>query len=55
MLAQWTGGEGEVVEVNRKLDAIATLIQFHKELKQPGCGGPGTGPHGNVTVHFESD
>jgi hypothetical protein len=55
MLAQWGEGEGEIVEVNRKLDAIATLIQFSKETKQPICGGSGSGGLSNVTVHFESD
>lgn len=53
--APWTGGEGELLELRRKLDALAQLIQHHKTLKQPTCGGRGNGPGSNVTVHFESD
>jgi hypothetical protein len=53
--AAWAGGEGEVVEVRRKIDALAQLIQHHKDMKQPTCGGRGNGPASNVTVHFESD
>jgi hypothetical protein len=53
--APWTGGEGELTELRRKLDALALLIQHHKTLKQPTCGGRGSGPSSNVTVRFESD
>lgn len=53
--APWTGGEGELTELRQKLDALAQLIQHHKTLKQPTCGGRGSGPASNVTVHFESD
>lgn len=54
-VAEWPGGEGEVLELKQRLDALAELIQFHKNFKQPTCGGRGNGPHSNVTVHFESD
>lgn len=53
--APWTGGEGELTELRQKLDALAQLVQHHKTLKQPTCGGRDGGPHSNVTVHFESD
>lgn len=55
LTAGWGEGEGEIVEINRKLDAIAQLIQFSKDTKQPTCGGRGSGPGSNVTVMFESD
>jgi hypothetical protein len=54
-VAPWAAGEGEITEVRRKLDALAALVQHHKDLKQPTCGGRGGGAGGNVTVHFESD
>jgi hypothetical protein len=53
--AAWAGGQGEVMEVRRKLDALAQLLQHHKDMKQPTCGPRGSGPGSNVTVHFESD
>ena len=51
-IAPWTSGEGEITEVNKKLDALAQLVQFHKELKQPTCKGPAPIGEG-VTVTFE--
>lgn len=53
--APWAGGEGEFNELRQRLDALALLIQHHKTLKQPTCGGIGITPPGNVTVMFESD
>lgn len=53
--APWAGGEGEFTELRQRLDALAQLMQHHKTLKQPTCGGRGSGPASNVTVHFESD
>lgn len=55
LTAAWAGGEGEFAELRQRLDALAQLIQHHKTLKQPTCGGRGNGPGSNVTVHFESD
>jgi hypothetical protein len=54
-VAPWAGGEGEFAELRQRMDALAQLVQHHKDLKQPTCGGSGTGPSSNVTVHFESD
>lgn len=54
-LAPWSGGEGEFTELRQRLDALAVLLQHHKDLKQPTCGPRGNGPASNVTVHFESD
>lgn len=54
-VAPWAAGEGEFTELRRRLDALAQLLQHHKDLKQPTCGGRGNGPGSNVTVHFESD
>ena len=54
-VAPWAGGEGELLELRQKLDALAALVQHHKDLKQPTCGGRGGGAGGNVTVQFESD
>lgn len=53
--APWAGGEGELLEISRKINALAELIQHHKDLKQPTCGGRNAGPGSNVTLHFESD
>lgn len=54
-VAPWEGGEGEFAELRQRLDALARLIQLHKETKQPTCGGRTNGPAGDVTVRFESD
>jgi hypothetical protein len=53
---EWEGGDGELVEVNRKLDALAELFQVHKELRQPVCRGAlvvGQRRGRPVTVTFE--
>jgi hypothetical protein len=55
LVAEWPGGEGAIVEVLQRIDAIAQVLQFQKDTKQPTCGGRGNGPGSNVTVHFESD
>jgi hypothetical protein len=35
--ASWQGGIGEVAELGAKIDALAELLQHHKELRQPVC------------------
>jgi hypothetical protein len=35
--ASWQGGIGEVAELGAKVDALAELLQHHKELRQPIC------------------
>jgi hypothetical protein len=55
---EWEGGSGEIVEVNRKLDALAELFQVHKELRQPVCRGAlavGQRRGRPVTVTFEEE
>ena len=49
--ATWGGGVGRLVEVSRKLDAIAELIQIHKDMRQPVCATKASGEE--VTVIFE--
>jgi hypothetical protein len=49
---EWSGGSGKQNEINAKLNAIAELLQIHKDLRQPICRG--TPPIGaGVTVTFE--
>ena len=56
-VVSWPAGIGEVAELSNKLDAIAELIQIHKEMRQPICAGA----HGPavagvpVTVTFEQE
>jgi len=53
-IAQWLGGNGEFAEINSKLDALAELLQYSKELKQPICRSSPVRPVGEpVTVTFE--
>jgi len=52
--AQWPSGSGEIAELRAKLDALAKLIRFHKEWKQPICPPERSMPQGQpVTVTFE--
>lgn len=52
--ASWPGGSGELAQLGAKIDALAELLQFHKELKQPICrGNPPAGQP--VTVTFEEE
>jgi hypothetical protein len=50
--AGWPGGFGQLALLSKKIDALAQLIQHHKELRQPTCK---RGPVGGqpVTVLFE--
>ena len=50
LVAQWPGGVGEVLEVRRMVEALALLIQYHKELRQPVCKLKPIGE--SVTVNF---
>lgn len=52
LTSYWNGGQGELNEVKAKIDALAVLINLHKELKQPVCRGPAPTGQG-VTVTFE--
>jgi hypothetical protein len=52
--ASWPGGSGEISQLGAKLDALAELLQHHKELKQPICRS--ARPTGQpVTVTFEEE
>lgn len=52
--ATWNAGTGEMAELRQRVDAIANLLQFHKELRQPVCRGlPPVGQP--VTVTFEQE
>ena len=48
----WPPGIGESVSVVGRLDAIAAMLQTHKELRQPICRGPKAQGE-PVTVQFE--
>jgi hypothetical protein len=51
-VVQWPGGVGRFAQVNEKLDALAELLQLHKNLRQPTC--MNTKPTGReVTVQFQ--
>jgi len=52
--AQWPSGSGEIAELRAKLDALAKLVRFHKEWKQPICPPERSMPQGQpVSVTFE--
>jgi len=52
--ATWPAGTGEIAELREKVDALAKLIRFHKEWKQPICPPERSRPVGApVTVTFE--
>lgn len=53
LVATWAAGSGGISEINSKVDALAVLLQHHKNLKQPTCGRVRPGPGGGVTVNFE--
>lgn len=48
--AEWGGGIGATSEISAKIDAIAELLQFSKELRQPVCHVKAVGRP--VTVNF---
>ena len=57
-VVSWTAGTGEMAELGKKIDAIAELLQIHKEMRQPICGGAhGGAPAAGVpvTVTFEQE
>mgnify|MGYP001809568359 FL=1 len=51
-VATWQAGEGKFLQLARQIDALALLIQYHKDQRQPTCakGGRQGEP---VTVLFE--
>jgi hypothetical protein len=50
-VASWPGGRGSDSLIQSKLDAIAQLLQYHKDQRQPICkGAPPIGQE--VTVNF---
>jgi hypothetical protein len=52
LLAEWGGSVGLERNILKRVDALAELVQHHKDLPQPICRGPRpTGEH--VTVNFE--
>ena len=52
--AAWNAGTGKLQEVEAKLDALAELLQHHKDIKQPICEKPRFALAGDwVTVHFQ--
>lgn len=50
LVSSWQGGEGKLVELGRKLDALAELLQFSKDLRQPICRSRPRGEE--VSVNF---
>lgn len=47
----WSGGIGAFAQLNKKLDAVAALLQAHKDFRQPVCATKASGQP--VTVQFE--
>jgi hypothetical protein len=52
-VARWSGGRGEFAELRERLDALAELLQHHKDLRQPICHVRATGQE--LTVDFVED
>jgi hypothetical protein len=50
-VVNWQGGVGAFAQVNVKLDALAELLQAHKDFRQPICATKASGQP--VTVVFE--
>jgi hypothetical protein len=50
-VVNWPGGEGALGLVNAKLDALAELLQAHKDFRQPICATKASGQP--VTVQFQ--
>lgn len=51
----WGGSFGAIGNVASRVDAIAEMLQYSKELKQPICRGSGSARGEFVSVNFESD
>lgn len=52
LVASWSASIGPDAQILKRLDALAELLQHHKNLKQPSCKNPS--PVGEVvTVQFE--
>lgn len=52
-VVEWTASDTPLIDLRKRLDAVAELIQQHKNQGQPICKTPVVGEE--VTVHFESD
>jgi hypothetical protein len=53
-VAEWGPSLGIERNIVKRIDALAELIQHHKDLRQPTCGGGGGRAVGQpVTVTFE--
>lgn len=50
-VANWQAGEGQLNLLNAKLDALAELLQAHKDFRQPICATKASGQP--VTVQFQ--
>jgi hypothetical protein len=50
-VASWPAGRSPLGEVNAKLNAMASLLQAHKDMRQPICRQKASGEE--VTVIFE--
>lgn len=52
-VAKWSAGSGQFTELRERLDALAELLQHHKDLRQPVCHVRSTGQE--LTVDFVED
>jgi hypothetical protein len=52
-VVEWTASTNPLVDLAKRVDALALLIQFHKNMGQPICRTPITGAP--VTVNFISE
>lgn len=48
-VAQWQGGQGMLLQLSRQVDALALLLQYAKDQRQPICKGKPIGEEVSVT------